>query len=330
MSNQKSKHLGKLLFLLILTIIAGCAFLNRRYIIDQFTVWQYQPTTEVSSLATNAGIDGYGKFLYLASQPSIDSADEFNKVCGSIEVTMSILGCYSDYRLYIYNVTDTRLAGIREVTAAHEMLHAAYVRLGGDERAKIDKLLDVEYQKIKDDPSLSERVAIYAKAEPGQFYNELHSIIGTEFSGISPELETYYKKYFSDRSKVTALNAKYISVFKELSDRATVLSDKLSALSSSITSSKSQYESDLSALNSAVASFNSRANSGDFTSQAQFNAERSILSARINNLNSFRNSIDDNINSYNNLLQEYNSIVQASKKLYDSIDSKSLESAGSI
>lgn len=330
MSNQKPKHLGKLIILLIITIGAGFAFMNRRYVIDQFTVWQYQPTTEVSSLATNAGIDGYGKFLYLASQPSIDSADEFNKVCGSLEVTTSILGCYDNYRLYIYNVTDARLSGIREVTAAHEMLHAAYVRLGSDERTRVDKMLNTEYQKIKDNPSLSERVAIYEKAEPGQFYNELHSMIGTEFSGVSSELETYYKKYFSDRSKVIALNAKYISVFKELSDRATALSDKLSALVNDINNSKGQYEADLKTLNSSIADFNSRANGGYFTSQAQFNAERNVLAAKINSVNAFRVSIDNNIDTYNNLLQEYNSIVQASKKLYNSIDSKSLESAESI
>ena len=33
------------------------------------------------------------------------------------------------YIAYIYNVNDERLNGLKEVTAAHEMLHAAYERL---------------------------------------------------------------------------------------------------------------------------------------------------------------------------------------------------------
>ena len=36
----------------------------------------------------------------------------------------AVLGCYANREISIFNVTDQRLDGIREVTAAHEMLHA--------------------------------------------------------------------------------------------------------------------------------------------------------------------------------------------------------------
>lgn len=327
---KSPRILPKLLLIFFLMAFVVFIFLNRQYVIDQIIVWIYRPSDEATQLAKDAGIDGYGNFLYLASQPAIESPADFNTVCGTVEATTSILGCYSDYRLYILNVTDEKLKGVKEVTAAHEMLHAAYSRIQDDEKIKINALLDAEYQKIKDDKSLKERVAFYEKTEPGQLYNELHSVIGTEVGNIGSELEAYYKKYFSDRSKVVALNARYISVFKELTDRATALSLKLSALSDSINSRSTQYNKDLNTLNTDVADFNQRAQSNSFTSQAQFNSQRSALEARVAAINALRNEINSDTDNYNNLLEEYNSIVLASKKLYDSIDSKKLEAASSL
>lgn len=327
---KSPKVLPKLILIFSLMAFVGYIFINRQYVIDQAIVWTYVPTSEVTALAEKAGIDGYGKFLYLASQPAIESAANFNSVCGSVEVTASILGCYSNYRLYIYNVTDEKLAGVQEVTAAHEMLHAAYSRMKTSDKEKIDMLLDVEYQKIKNDPGLKERVAFYEKTEPGQLYNELHSVIGTEVENISSELEVYFKQYFSDRSKVVALNAKYISVFKELTDRATALSTQLANLASSISTRSAQYGNDLEALNQDISDFNKRAQNNSFTSQAQFNSQRSSLESRVAYVNAARESINSDTDRYNKILEEYNSIVLASKKLYDSIDSKKLESAESV
>ncbi len=47
----------------------------------------------------------------------------------------AILGCYnpSSRDIYIYNVTNSELDGVKEVTAAHEMLHAAWERLSESE-----------------------------------------------------------------------------------------------------------------------------------------------------------------------------------------------------
>lgn len=327
---KSPRILPKLILIFSLMAFVGYIFINRQYVIDQVIVWSYKPTAEVTALAEKAGIDGYGEFLYLASQPAIESAADFNSVCGTVENTASILGCYSDYRLYIYNVTDEKLAGVQEVTAAHEMLHAAYSRLKTSDKEKINALLDVEYQKIKEDPSLKERVAFYEKTEPGQLYNELHSVIGTEVGGVSAELEAYFKQYFSDRSKVITLNTKYISVFKELSDRATVLSAQLADLANSISARSTNYNNDLEMLNQDISDFNKRAASNGFTSQAQFNSQRASLESRVVSINAAREDINGDTDRYNKILEEYNSIVLASKKLYDSIDSKKLESAESV
>jgi ABC-type transporter Mla subunit MlaD len=164
-------------------------------------------------------------------------------------------------------------------------------------------------------------MAFYSRTEPGQRYNELHSIIGTEVADINPALEAHYSQYFSDRQKVVALNAEYSSVFKKLASRANELVTQMNTLSSSISDRSTQYNADVKALNIDIATFDKRAENGDFSSQAQFNSERAALSARVTELNVLRKGVNDDIAKYDSLLAEYNSIASQSKKLNNSIDS---------
>lgn len=302
-------------------VIAGVVVLNRQRILDQITVWQYQPTAEASGLVDRAGMNSEGKFYYLASQPKLDSSSDFNSECDRIENVTSILGCYSNSRIYIYDVTDPQLDGIREVTAAHEALHAIYDRMSDDEKKQIDVLIEAEYKKLSTDKDYTDLLSYYAKAEPGQRDNELHSIIGTEVQTISLELEAHYDKYFTNRQEVVALNAKYGSVFKSLKDQANVLATKLDTLSAYITTKSAQYNSDVQTLNNDIAAFNVRATKGDFTSQAQFNSQRAVLTQQVADLQALRASIDDSINQYQTILTQYNSLATQSKKLYSIIDS---------
>jgi hypothetical protein len=186
-----------------------------------------------------------GKFYFYASQPAMytsATASEFNNVCEKIEATTAILGCYNGTKIFIYKISDKRLDGISEVTAAHETLHAIYARLDETEKTKVDELVEAEYKKIANNKYYSDLTAYYAKAEPGQRDNELHSIIGTEIADISPKLEEYYGKYFSNRQKVVDLDIKYSNVFKSLKLKADKLGVQLDALSTSIASRTKQSE----------------------------------------------------------------------------------------
>lgn len=305
----------------LLIVFSYLIIVNKQYIIDQITVWQFKPTEEALSLIERAGMSESGKFIYLASQPKLDGTQNFNDECNRVENMSAILGCYTDGKIYIYNVTNNQLDGIREVTAVHETLHAIYDRMDDKEKSKINKLLEEEYSKIKDDKKLSELMDYYSRAEPGQRDNELHSIIGTEISDIGSELESHYGKYFADRQKVVDLNDKYSSIFRQLEERAEDIVEQMNSLSENISLRISQYNTDVATLNGQIATFNERANSGDFSSQSEFNYERSILSSRASGLNYLRNSINNDISTYNELLSEYNSIDSQSEKLKNSIDS---------
>lgn len=319
---QRSRgHISALVATAICAAAALLLLLNRQSVLDQINVWQYQPSSEVAKLAERSGMSDRGKFYFYASKPSIDPAERFNQECDRKEEGTAILGCYNGRNIYIYDVTNAKLDGIKEVTAAHEMLHAVYVRLDDGEKKKINALVEAEYKKLRSDSEFAERMAFYARTEPGERDNELHSVIGTEVAQVSPELEEHYKTYFSDRGKVVALHEQYAAVFDELKEKGAALSSELTALGDKIERESAQYNQDVSRLNDDISSFNSRAGGGGFSSQAAFEEERASLVARAQQLDAQRDAINGDISRYNSLRQELAAISSESQALNRSIDS---------
>jgi hypothetical protein len=314
-------HVVALAATIICVAFAALLFFNRQFVVDQLSVWQYKPSSDVTSLAVRSGMNDTGKFYFYSAQPAVEEAEEFNKQCDRKEDTTAILGCYNGRNIYIYNVTNQSIDGIREVTAAHEMLHAAYDRLGGSEKSRINSLLETEYAKLKTDTKLAERMAFYDRTEPGERDNELHSVIGTEIASISPELEAYYKKYFTDRNKVTTLHQKYAAVFDDLQNRSQALISQLTALNKTIEQNSATYNKEVSRLNQDIETFNAKANAGNFSSQSEFQTERANLLTRANQLDAQRQSINADVTTYESLRQQLAAISSQSEVLNKSIDS---------
>lgn len=300
---------------------AWLLLVHRTTVLDQLSIWQYQPTNEVASFVGRTGMSETGKFYFYASQPSLLEAKAFNNECDRKEESTAILGCYDGRYIYIYNVSNKEVDGIREVTAVHEMLHAAYDRLDTTEKEKVNILLEDEYEKLKDDKEFSERMAFYARTEPGERDNELHSVIGTEVSGVSGALERHYERYFNDRNKVVALHQKYASIFTSLQARADTLSDELTQLGDKIEAASSSYNKTITQFNADVSEFERRAKNNEFSTQAELNRARNALLERANQLDASREGINSEVARYNALRDELMSIASQSEALNRSIDS---------
>lgn len=329
--NSRIAALLSLGFTLLLFVGAGWVLLNRQFVVDQLTVWQYKPTGEVAALAQSAQMNSTGVFYFYASTPQLDGTTKFNDLCTRQEKNSAILGCYANGRIFVYDIKDARLNGVREVTAAHEMLHAAYSRLSNSKKAQVDALLDAEYQTLlqSHDAGLKERMEYYARTEPGERNNELHSIIGTEVKDISGELENYYRGYFTDRHAVVRLHDSYSSKFDELQYTSTSLKTQLEQLSTDITTMTNNYNDAIQILNRDIETFNERAGSGAFRTQADFQAARAVLVTRVDTLKTTRSTIDTKVSEYETKRKQYNSTVDESNSLTRSLDS-SLAPAPSI
>ncbi len=309
-----------LLLIAVVTGVAATVFLQRQTIVDQVQVWQYEPSPEIAALADRTTMNDHGRHLYYVAHPSLENADVFNTHCERREGDSPILGCYRDGKIYIFDVQDERLEGIEEVTAAHEMLHVAFERLNEDEQTRIGALLETEYKKHAND-DLTARMQYYERTQPGQRINELHSIIGTEKAEISSELEEYYANYFDDRSAIIALFNGYNGRFVTIREEAAALRTELEGLEASIDQQTEAYNRALQVLNRDIETFNSRAEAGDFTSQGQFDTERSALIARSQTIENQRAGIEQSIDVYNEKQRYHNSLVDESNSLRDSLDS---------
>lgn len=325
LSNNLQKKPRRLVRSLItFSIFAGLSLFvtfNKQYILDVYHFWTYQPSAQVAAVADRAGMNDSGKFAFYATHPSLEGTQKFNTYCNRQEEGTAILGCYTGDRIYVYDIKDKRFDGIQEVTASHEMLHAVYQRLSDGERTKINNLVEKEYQKLSTDPRFAERMAFYARTEPGERDNELHSIIGTEVTDISAELEQHYAKYFKNRSQVLTLFQGYNQLFLAVDKKTKALSTELDALAKKIDTDMNSYNTSIKALNVDIEDFNRRAEAGTFTSRAAFNKERDALEQRVADLDKTRSAIDTAAARYETLRKEYNETVTASNNLYKSIDS---------
>ncbi|MDB5161550.1 MAG: hypothetical protein JWM52_58 [Candidatus Saccharibacteria bacterium] len=323
MSDKKHNHLALILTIsasLITLVVATWLLFNRQYVIDQISAWSYHEPADVKTIQDRIDLTDKGLLYFQATQPVVASSDDFNKDCPRQETGSPILGCYATGRIYIYNITNSQLDGIEEVTAAHEMLHAIWDRMSASEKKNLGTMLRNQYAKIQD-PDLKTRMDYYARTEPGEFENELHSIIGTEIASLNPELETYYAQYFKDRTKVTDLHAKYSAVFAALTTESDTLYTELVTLGKDIETRSNQYNVDVAALKTDITSFNERADSGSFSSLSDFNRERATLVSRSSQLESDRISINADIATYQTKYNRYQELSDQIKILNKSIDS---------
>jgi len=293
---------------LAIGVVFGGVYLvqNPQPIIDQVTVWQYEPTPAVLEHVERLSLTDHGRFLYYASQPSIESSTAFADHCPAHEGEegFGILGCYrpATKLIYLYDVTDERLDGTEEIIAAHEMLHAAWDRIGDGERSRLTALLEAEYEKLSSDTAFSERMAIYARIEPGEHANELHSILGTEVAELSPELEEYYAQYFTDRASVTSLHAAANAVFVDLKKRTDDLVAAMNALRTEIESDYARYTAATDALNRDVTDFNSRTTATSAEEFRKLEQERDELIRRKSELDALYDSIQERSDQFDAMM----------------------------
>lgn len=319
----KRSGLGRIVTLicnLALIALAVWIFFNRQYVFDQVMLIGYQPTSQVASLAKDTTMTSESIRDFYASRPTVDTRTNFNAHCKNTGEQTIVLGCYAQRQIHVYDVNDPRLPGVKEVTAAHEMLHAAYDRLSDNEKNKVKAMVDRQLKSLNDD-HIRQLIDIYNKTEPGELYNEMHSILGTEVRHLNPELEDYYTRYFTDRTKVVSYSEGYESVFTNLKNNQTDLVNELDNLATSINEQTTQLNAKVEALNADVNSFNLRAQSGGFATQAQFDSARNALIARQSDLQTERQSIENQIATYNQKKDELEAINLEAQSLNNSINS---------
>jgi hypothetical protein len=329
MTDKPKKKFSKKLPLIIF-VVAVLGFvaygkltnhLSDQWFMDRIAAANFQPSDDIAELASKSSMNDNAKVLFYASQPQLDDREQFNRNCADLlNESSMILGCYNG-RIYIFNISDQRIEGAKYVTAAHEMLHAAYDRLGIFDKNRIDQLIAAAI-KTTTDPNILEQLAMYGELEPGQEINEMHSVLGTESRNLSPELEEYYGRYFYDRGLVVAQHEKYKQVFDELDKRASDIEQKMTALEAEINSLRANYESQAARLSQDIDDFNYNTSVGGYFDESSFYARRSEIVARQTALSQQVDNINLLIEEYNGYVAELQDLGRNAEALQKSLDSK--------
>lgn len=287
----------------------------RQHIIDWWALRSYSPPAAITHLAERTSMQGYGRDVFYVSQPQVLGRDLFNQHCANIHEKSAVLGCYSAQRIYIFDVEDTRLNGVKEVTAGHEMLHAAYERLLSSERTALDALLRTQLDSMQQDARLQEAAALY---DAQHLLNEMHSILGTEYRNLNPELELYYGRYFSDRTKVVAFAETYQGSFRESQARMEHLTKQLGQLKVQIDANTTQLEQRQAALGQRSAQLDTLR---QFDPQA-YNAAVPQYNNQVRAYNTLAVQTRELVVRYNDFVAQHNNEAAAQRELYQSLDSK--------
>jgi hypothetical protein len=308
-----------LVVLVLWMVVLAAIVLNRQNLYDWWQLRNYHAPAAISALAGQDTMTAYGRRVYLVNHPVIEAKQSFKSVCpnGGGEQTI-VLGCYHGNQrgIFLLNVNDSRLDGVEQVTAAHEMLHAAYDRLSLSEKQRINGLLYDYYANGLHDKRLIDTLNAYKKTEPNDVVNEMHSIFGTEVASLPPALETYYRKYFTNRSQVAKFAAQYQAEFTSRQDQVIADDAKLTVLKQQIKTISADLDAKSSEITARQKALLSQRSSGNLTA---YNAGVPAYNALIDSYNSELNNLKSVISGYNQLVTARNQVALEQDQLVNEL-----------
>jgi methyl-accepting chemotaxis protein len=282
----------------------------------------YQPTSEMETIIGNLGLTGRGERTLKATRPELETREVFNEKCDSHNVEVYVLGCYQTGEdiIHLYDVDEGELDGVKESTAAHELLHAVYHRLPFWAKNSLNENLKKYYESLDDESEIKESMKLYNDVD---FYDELHSRLGTEVKNLPIELEKHYDGIFNDQDKIVEFFEKYSSTFKKYEQETKELGEKIEKLKTEIDVEEKRLETLSDELNTKIKDYNNRVDTKNYASVDAIIKEGDNLRAAVNSANAAYDSLNEKIKEYNNMISEYNNSVIRTNQIYDSINSNS-------
>lgn len=303
----------------------------------QLTPKTYEPSSpKIKQLAIDTTMTPKARQLFYQQEPRIEPKPTFHQLCRKTEHNTEktiLLGCFTsngyEGNIIIQSVTDPRLAGMMEMVAAHEMLHAAYQKLSDKERSQLAPKLKRAVKQVKDKHLLAV-LKEYEAGDPDIYVNELHSHLGTSLADLDdPELEEYYRQYFRDRKQVVAFAERSRSVLSQIEFQVEQLEPELNTLEVNLKAEKdyiqraeddlkSSYQN-LERMKANLAYLKQQAENslsrGDASLVNEFEQERSRFNAEVGEFNWQVQQLQDRITKFNQQFEAYTQKVDFYNKL---------------
>jgi len=179
-------------FLAVISLL----LLNKTAVQDWWHHARYSPTTQIQLLADSADMNDSGERLFFRADPELISQARVEKLC----LGADNLGCLvTGPKIYLLEYEEHQTPEYYQavVTSAHEMLHMVYHRLDEDEKDEVNMMIDNALEsRVKDSRIFN---TLDKTATDSEYYDEAHSLLGTEVDFLPLDLEAHYREYFNDR-----------------------------------------------------------------------------------------------------------------------------------
>lgn len=321
MQQQKPTSFRRLVSATVLVAIIVASItgiLYRQEILDYGALRNYAPPAEVVGLANETTMSDRTRRVFYVNHPAINDKTSFKNNCPTRAEQTIVLGCFVENKgIYLLKVDDQRLSGVMQVTAAHEVLHAEYDRLSSDERRQVDAQISSFFATLQND-RIKKVVESYRKNDPSSVPNELHSILGTEVKELSPELEAYYSRYFSNRKQVALFSERYEQTFVGLNEQVTAYDQQLKSLKETITNNELAIDAIGKEIEQQKSRLDTLLNNG---STESYNAAVPGFNAKVREYNVLINQTKQQVADYNEIVEKRNAIVTTEQELVQAISS---------
>lgn len=315
---MRRKQLVQTGVLVLLLAVLCFTWFQRQAVADWLKLYNYDAPNNIAALADETAMTSTARQLFYVNKPEILSGKAFSSRCPLGGEKTVVLGCYigNDQGIYLYDVTDERLNGVEQVTAAHEMLHAAYRRLSERDRSTVDRQLQEYYTNELTDERIKRIINGYKITEPNDVINEMHSIFATEISNLPPALEEYYAKYFTNRTKVTSYLQRYQTEFTSRQNLIEQYDIRLGELKPQIDTSQTGLASQRNSLDSRSSEMQSARSRGDI---ATYNSMVAPYNTAVSTYNALVETTRAKIALYNSLVAQRNAVAIEEQQLIKAI-----------
>jgi hypothetical protein len=317
----KNHHFGLWTVVIVWLVVVGLIIANGQRLSDWWRLRGYVAPAAVVQLANEDTMTSYTRHLFYLNRPQLlPTVTSFRVHCPENENTI-VLGCYHPDQngIFIYNVSDPTLAGVQQVTAAHEVLHAVYARLSSSARTNLDNELTNYYKHGLTNQLVKAEVKLYQQTEPGAVMDEMSCTFGTEIANLPAPLEAYYNHYFSNRAAIVGYEEQYQGAFN--SRQATITQDdtQLTQLLAQINTLEAQLKTSTASLAAQLASMTSLRTQGSIT---QYNADVPGYNAAIENYNANVQTVGNLVSQYNQLVATRNQVAGQLTTLVSALDTR--------
>lgn len=305
-----------------IAVIAGSVYAvtNTRDILDWFALRNYTPSQQLVTLADQTTMNDQTRRVFYVNHPEVLDKPEFKVSCTQAEQTI-VLGCYiTNDGIFLLKVDDPRLEGILQVTAAHEVLHALYDRLSAKERADVDRMTS-EFFATLDNERIKTTVENYRAKDPAIVPNELHSILASEVRTLSPELEAYYARYFTNRGAVVDYSEKYEQTFIGIETQVKDYDVRLEQLKTEIDQSQASLEGTEIEIDTQKQRLDALLNANEVEA---YNASVPGFNALVNRHNALIKTTQAQVDEYNQIVEARNALATTEAELVEAIDANSI------